>query len=499
MPIVKRQSMSQKLIIIFLYTSFIILVAHFITYMNMNHALNKLDYVYASNSNLAELEECINETQSSMYHYLNLKSSTALESYYESIQNLESKLLEYNDQVTDSKNLMMESHIKRMAKKYIQKTSEAVQAKRGRNIRKYNESYNEAIELAEYMHAYIASLNSIQFKANSSNYLILRHSLNSLEGISTIILVGIIGLNAVMLFFISRQVTRPLIKLSRTANEIATGDFGIDLIDLQTGDEVEVLSKAFNKMIISIREYIEKLRKSMIVESEMKENELKMENYLKDAKLKYLQAQINPHFLFNTLNAGMQLAMMEEAEQTSIFIENMAEFFRYSISKMDHETTLEEELKLVDHYIYILNVRFCGEICYEKEIDERFMCVKVPSMIIQPIVENVFQYGIRDIEWEGKINLRVYQKAQVIHIEVQDNGKGMMHEQIDEILKGEFKAQEDSKISNGIGLGNVMSRLRLYYGIEQVMDIQSEGINKGTKVILRIPLDQRFRGDENDV
>ena len=73
----------------------------------MNHALNKLDYVYASNSNLVELEECINQTQSSMYHYLNLKSSTALESYYESIQNLESKLLEYNDQITDSKNLMM--------------------------------------------------------------------------------------------------------------------------------------------------------------------------------------------------------------------------------------------------------------------------------------------------------------------------------------------------------------------------------------------------------
>lgn len=489
MHIVKRQSMSQKLVIIFLYTSFIILVTHFITYTNMNHALNKLDSVFASNSNLSELEECINATQSSMYHYLNLKSSTALESYYVSIQNLENKLLEYNDQITDSKNLMMESHIKRIAEKYIQKTSEAVQAKRGRNIRKYNESYNEAIELAEYMHAYIASLNSIQFKANSSKYLMLRRSLNSLEGINTIILMGIIGLNAVMLLFISRQVTRPLIKLSRTANEIAKGDFEIDLIEIQTGDEVEVLSKAFNKMIISIREYIEKLRRSMIIESEMKENELKMENYLKDAKLKYLQAQINPHFLFNTLNAGMQLAMMEEAEQTSIFIENMAEFFRYSITKMNHENTLEEELKLVDHYIYILNVRFCGEVCYEKEIDEKFMCVKVPSMIIQPIVENIFQYGIRDIEWGGKINLRVYGREQAINIEVQDNGKGMTHEQIDEVLQGKVKVEETNRISNGIGLGNVMGRLRLYYGMEQVMDIQSEGMNKGTKVILKIPLD----------
>lgn len=487
---IKGQSISRKLVTIFLYASFITLVAHLITYLNINHAMNRLDSVYVSNSNLSQLSECLNNTQQSMYAYLNLKSSNALESYYISSQDLMNKLQYFNDKITDSSELMMEKHIKSMAEAYLEKTDEAVQAKRGRNIKKYNESYNAASDLAEYLGAYIESLNTTQFRANSNNYMNLRYSLNYLEWISTLILLVTIVFNAIILTFLSRQVTKPLIHLSKVANEIAVGHFEIDLAEIHTGDEVEVLAGAFNKMVVSIREYIEKLRCSMESESKMKENELQMENYLKDARLKYLQAQINPHFLFNTLNAGMQLAMMEDAEQTSIFIENMAEFFRYSIAKIDQETTLEEELNLVDHYIYIINVRFCGEINYAKEIDETLVGVKVPSMIIQPIVENVFQYGIRDIDWQGKIVLKAYKAGSHIHVEVQDNGRGMTKERIKEVLQGQVRADETSKISNGIGLGNVMSRLRLYYGIEKTMEIESEGPNKGTRVILNIPVEK---------
>lgn len=497
MRLIKRLSISQKLVIVFLYTSFTILAAHLITYRNINYTINKLDYVYASNSNLSQLEACLEAAQLSTYSYLNLKSSSALENYYMSIQNLESQLEVFNDTITDSKSLMLESHIRHIAEAYIEKTEEAVQAKRGRNIRKYNLCYNEASKLAEYMHAYIVSLNSIQFKQNSSNYLLLRRSLSTLEGINTMLLAGIIGLNGIMLAIISRQVTKPLIHLFQTANKIAKGVFNVELMEINTGDEVEVLSKAFNKMIMSIREFIEKLRQSMIVESQMKENELKMENYLKDAKLKYLQAQVNPHFLFNTLNAGMQLAMMEEAEQTYTFIGNMAEFFRYSIAKVNQDADLEDELNLVDHYIYILNVRFSGEIHYEKEVDEVYLKVRVPRMIIQPIVENVFQYGIRDIEWEGSIHLRVYGVKDHIHIEVQDNGRGMTKERIQEVLQGTVKRDESRKDSNGIGLENVMSRLRLFYGTDEVMTIESEGINKGTKVILIIPMDQHREEGKN--
>ena len=97
--------------------------------------------------------------------------------------------------------------------------------------------------------------------------------------------------------------------------------------------------------------------------------ELIMEGHLKDAQLKYLQAQINPHFLFNTLNAGAQLAMMEGADKTCLFVENMAEFFRYNLKKISQDATIEEEINLVDSYVYILNVRFVGEIRFQKRIE----------------------------------------------------------------------------------------------------------------------------------
>ena len=247
-------------------------------------------------------------------------------------------------------------------------------------------------------------------------------------------------------------------------------------------------------MVISIRKYIEKLKQTMAEAAQMKEKELIMENHLKDAQLKYLQAQINPHFLFNSLNAGMQLAMIEDAEQTSIFIENMAEFFRYNITKINQETTLKEEIKLVDHYIYILNVRFLGEINYRKEIDDALIHIKVPSMILQPIVENVYKYGVRDIEWEGKTILSVYRQADRACICIEDNGRGMSKEKIAEIMQGKriTHDKEENKESNNIGLANVMERLRLYYDIEDVLNIESEGVNKGTKVIISIPIKEEL-------
>ena len=168
---------------------------------------------------------------------------------------------------------------------------------------------------------------------------------------------------------------------------------------------------------------IEKLRLTMERENRLKERDLMMQSHLKDAQLKYLQAQINPHFLFNTLNAGAQLAMMEDAEKTGEFLENTAEFFRYNVRKNDQDATLGEEIHLVDNYVYILNVRFSGEILFSREVDESLLEVRVPSMILQPLVENSFNYGIRDIDWEGRIELSVYRQKENICISIWEIGR----------------------------------------------------------------------------
>lgn len=129
--------------------------------------------------------------------------------------------------------------------------------------------------------------------------------------------------------------------------------------------------------------------------------------------------------------------MIEDADKTALFIENMAEFFRYNLSRINEDATLADEIQLVDHYIYILNVRFAGDIHYKKEIEPGLENVLVPSMILQPLVENAVQYGIRGVEWEGWVTLRIWQDAGTVYIEVADNGRGMSRELIERVLQGE--------------------------------------------------------------
>lgn len=164
-------------------------------------------------------------------------------------------------------------------------------------------------KMKEYLNGYISSLNNIQFQGNSHNYLLLQNFLYYMEVVGTIMFFVVVLCDTIMVVMMTRRLTRPLKILSRRAKEVTAGDLSVDIPVFRTGDEVESLSKAFDKMMGSIREYVEAQRVSMEKENEMRENELKTQTLLKDAQLKYLQSQINPHFLFNTLNAGMQLAI----------------------------------------------------------------------------------------------------------------------------------------------------------------------------------------------
>ena len=240
-------------------------------------------------------------------------------------------------------------------------------------------------------------------------------------------------------------------------------------------------------MVESLEEYIIRTKESMEKEQQMMEKELLMKNHLKEAQLKYLQSQINPHFLFNSLNAGAQLAMMEDAEKTCIFVEKMADFFRYNVKKGLEDASLEEELTAVDNYIYILNVRFAGDIHFTKAVDESLMDCRIPSMILQPIVENAVNHGIRNIDWEGKILLEITGAENQILIRIKDNGKGMSQERIREVLSGNSGEAEEQSDSTGVGMNNVISRLELYYDQKNLVEINSQGVNMGTEIILRLP------------
>ena len=329
--------------------------------------------------------------------------------------------------------------------------------------------------------------NNRQFINNSKSYGAMMAALQTIERLNIVTLV-IIGLaNLAFVVLIASTIAGPLVRLAATADSVSKGDFDVPLPTVKSNDEVGVVTGAFNKMVISIKDYIAKLTESMEATRKLRENELIMENHVKDAELKYLQSQINPHFLFNTLNAGAQLAMMEGADRTSTYIQRVADFFRYNIKKNKDVVTLKEEIELVDIYIYIINVRFAGEIQFTKEIDEGLLDTKIPSMIIQPIVENSINYGIRNIEWAKKIKLSVYALGDYVCVSVKDNGIGIEKETIEKILDGSYVSNPNKADSNGVGLNNCIERLNIFYERDDVLDIISEGKDKGTETILYLP------------
>ena len=484
-----------KISMIYIFANLLVFVINIILLMGINSMSGEMEMVYQGNLHLNELSTALENVQDSMTDYLNAKTSDSLEEYYRSEQDYREMVQELNEGVTGVSFSRMERNIRYMSENYLELVGQTVEAKRGRNVEKYRVRYENATQMYQYISDYIESLNSEQFKHNSENYVEISKAFRLFETISIIVIcVTILG-NVTIIIRLAGTIISPLKTLAKSADEVAKGNFDVELLEVQSRDEIGVVTGAFNQMVISIRQYIERIRESMEVERALKEKELLMETHLKDAQLKYLQAQINPHFLFNTLNAGAQLAMMEGADRTYEYVQNMAEFFRYNVKKGDEIVTLREEIELVDNYIYILNVRFSGDIHYEKKLDKSLLSVQMPSMILQPVVENCVNHGIREMAGEGKIFLSVYRIDDVVCVSIKDNGKGMSEDTIRKVLSGSYREQELAAGSNGIGMDNVIARLKLFMETEDVMSIISEGENCGTEVILYLQMKER-EGDD---
>lgn len=473
---------------IFLITFSVLFLVNLYMYNNMNTTIENIDETFVGNKNLMELREKLDEVQSCVKEYLNSKKPNSLNRFYDSETQYKELLEKMNSEIIESESLIMEKNIRNMSESYLLIANKAIIAKQGRDIEGYQMYYDQAEKLFRYLITCINDLNGTLFQNNSETYEKLLDSVRFTEIVYNVILMFTGVLNICLIIVLTKRLTKPLKELAKTAKEVGMGNLEVQLIETNNQTEIGIVIHAFNQMVNSLKDYIEKLRKSVEAESALREKAILMEAYLKDAQLKYLQAQINPHFLFNTLNAGAQLAMLEDADKTYRYIHKVADFFRFIVKKNDQMSTLQEEIDLVDDYIYILNVRYAGEIHYQKRIDEDFLNICVPSMILQPIVENCIKHGLHDITWEKKITLTVVRESTYIVISVRDNGIGMTKEQIKRILSNKKQEKADREEGRGIGLDNVITRLHTFYNDKDVIEITSVDSNMGTEVAIYIPM-----------
>ncbi len=376
-----------------------------------------------------------------------------------------------------------------LVESYIEETDSAVNGRQVDDADEYIMRYGEADKISEYIKSYADKINLIHLNQNTRKYAGMSKDLSNLIIANVVLIASIIIFNSVLILYLSYNMTKPIVKLATSAQEIAGGNFETDDVEVYSQDEIKVMANAFNAMKHSIKDYIYELHDKAETESRLLEQQienLKMQNLLDDAELKALQAQINPHFLFNTLNAGMQLAVLEDAQRTSEFLDDLAKIFRYNVRNVDRVVTIKDELEMIMAYANLFKVRFGDLIKFEYDIDENLLEYKVPPFIIQPLLENATIHGVGDKEDGGVITTKVELKDDRIHITVHDDGVGMDEETIKNILKGTDFEKTSSWHTTGIGIHNVLQRLNLFFEALNMIEIKSSPGN-GTSVILKIP------------
>ncbi len=479
------QPLARKLIMATIFTAVTLFVCNLVMYSQINSMIRRINSVYSSNVNLSELSDSLERVQTSMYRYLEIRDYSALMQYYLAEEDYRELFGQLNDMVSNSPTQVLEKNIRNMSESFLTRADAAITAKRGMNVEEYTEEYNQSMKLYHYIVNDLSDLNEQLFQNNAASYRTLQRAMQFTEISSMVILAIVIVLTTILVVQMTSNIVAPLTTLAHTAEKVGEGNLELQVAQPDNNDEIGILTRAFNTMVSSLNSYVIRVRESAEKEQEMMERELKMQTHLKEAQLRFLQAQINPHFLFNSLNAGVQLAEMEDDEKTAVFLEHMADFFRYNVKKGKSDTTLKEELESVENYIYILNVRFAGEISFSTEIDQEALHFRMPSMILQPIVENAVNHGIRGMESGGWIKLKIYYEPGEITVRVEDNGKGMSAEQIEAIYSSSLARSE--RDSTGIGLDNVITRLTLYYDREDILEIISNGEGTGTTIVMHLP------------
>lgn len=489
------QSLRIKLILPVMITMAVSLGVNLLLFSRIDTTVKNMDQVYITNIRLSELESLLKEMDESIYQYLNIRSQEALQNFSGARGRFEAMIREIDGTITDHPARRMERNIRSLALSYLELADSAITAKQDHDVASYKESFVEMQKVYTYLLAALRGLDTLRFKANSENYDVLYRYLRYLELFMVAVLAGVACCLMVLLYVIIGSFTRPLEKLALKAEEVGRGNLAIALEEPESRDEVGTVTVAFNQMIRSINDHIKRTREAMEAEILMKERELTMESLLKDAQLRYYQAQIDPHFLFNTLNAGQQLAMMEDAERTYAFIENMAAFFRYRLRKNGEASTLREEIGLIDSYMYIMNVRYSNEICLEKEIEQEVLDILFPGMVLQPLIENALRHGLSEVEWEKKIWFSAGRKEDQVTIRIRDNGVGISQAMLKELNEGRAcRPEGEDRQGNGVGLFNVRERLRLYFDRMDVMTIESSGEGKGTQITIRVPAAKKGQG-----
>lgn len=293
--------------------------------------------------------------------------------------------------------------------------------------------------------------------------------------VAAVLLLGVILISSI----IAREITRPIRQLRDSMSMVEEGQFDKANVAVTAKNEIGSLSKSFNVMT----ERIHTLMEQNVYEQKQK----------RKSEMKALQAQINPHFLYNTLDSIIWMSEAGQNEEVVLMTSALARLLRQSISNDKEQVTIAEEIEYVRSYLTIQKMRYKDKLEYSIEVSPEISHVMIIKFALQPLVENAIYHGLKYKETKGNLNIRGYERGDKAYITIADDGVGMD----EEVLEHIFDESKKEHKSNGVGVPNVQKRLQLHYGQEYgISYISRKGV--GTVATVTVPLNSRADDEETN-
>ncbi|MGM0903678.1 MAG: sensor histidine kinase [Bacillota bacterium] len=414
------------------------------------------------------------KTYEALETFLIRQLPTDLDEYQASRQELmdAKRLLETNFQ--NEANFIDTKNYQNIIDSFIEESDSAVDSLLADDIGAYSASQKEAFMLIGFIQDQTLTLLNEDLSMFQTYYNAINKRNDYVQLTLVFMTIAALSFGLMITYLFSQNITRPIYQLTRAAREVARGKLDGPPLP-ESNDEIGFLSKTFNKMRTDLDDNVRQLKEKS-----------EQENLLKEMELKSLQSQINPHFLFNTLNTISKYALINGSEQIYKLINSISKLLRYNLGSMDKPVTLSDEISVVQEYFYIQKTRFQDRVDFTVNVSEECLTLKLPILTLQPLVENAFIHGIEPYEQRGMIEIEGYAQGESIVLKIRDNGIGMDQEKINMLLDKSTNTTESTGHSTGLGVKNVFRRLELFYQSKERISIES-GIGQGTTIQLEIP------------
>ena len=281
----------------------------------------------------------------------------------------------------------------------------------------------------------------------------------------------------VLAYVLSYGITKPIMLLGDSMKEVEKGHFDHAVLEVSGQNEIARLSTAFNMMITEIKH---------LMEQNVEEQRQK-----RKSELRALQAQINPHFLYNTLDSIIWMAEWGKTKEVVLMTSSLAKLLRQSISNQNELVRVEEEVEYTRSYLTIQKMRYKDKLEYDIQVSPEALGQKIPKLVLQPLVENAIYHGIKYKEGKGVVQIEGQLEQKELILRISDDGIGMTEEQLAKI----FEKRETDIRKNGVGVLNVHERIQLYYGKDYGLRFSST-LGEGTVVEVHIPCEEGGRQAE---